>query len=76
MDNVQLTMMVSPLATDFNHFRRLRPQTRFGAQPAKTALGAEINTTIVNCQLLIVNLRHRRDKLKFEIPVLPAFRRM
>jgi hypothetical protein len=66
MDNVQLTMIVSPLATDFNHFRRLRPQTRFGAQPAKPALGAEINTTIVNCQFSIVNSRQRRNKLKFE----------
>jgi hypothetical protein len=62
-------MIVSPLATDFNHFRRLRPQTRFGAQPAKPALGAGINTTIVNCEFSIVNSRQRRNKLKFEIQV-------
>jgi hypothetical protein len=45
--------MVSPKATYFDHFRRLRPQTRFGAQPAKPALGAEINTSILHYELCI-----------------------
>jgi hypothetical protein len=46
-------IMVSPKATYFDHFRRLRPQTRFGAQPAKPALGAEINTSILHYELCI-----------------------
>ena len=42
-------------ADDFIHFRRLRPQARFGAQPPKAALGAEINTIILHSAFYILH---------------------
>ena len=42
-------------ADNFNHFRRLRPQARFGAQPPKAALSAEINTIILHSAFHILH---------------------